>query len=255
MASEYLNNVRYVINEFIIPITQNNNIDQNNIKQMRQCITNFFTQYNGKTPDRVHDKMDSILQQELVLNNIYTSDSFNYGINLWKGDITELNVDVIVNAANAQGTGCYKVDHQCIDNVIYNKAGPRLREEMMARLNGQLIPTSGVVISKAYNLPANNIFHTVGPIVDKINKNHLIQLSNCYINCLNKVVDIKKHSIAFCCISTGVYKMPKDIAAQVAIRTIKQWIQTNKYSIKIIFCVYTEDDLQIYKKYLSLQFK
>lgn len=249
------NDIKYVINEFIIPLTQNNNIvDQSNIKQMRKCITNFFTQYNDKTPDRVQDKMDSILQQELVQNNVYTSDSFHYGINLWKGDITTLDIDIIVNAANSNGTGCYKIGHNCIDNIIHNKAGPRLREEMIAKLNGQLIPTSGVVISKAYNLPSKNIFHTVGPIVDKVTREQLIQLSNCYTNCLNKAMDIKQRSIAFCCISTGVYNMPKNIAAQVAIRTVKQWVKTHKYPIKIVFCVYTDDDLQIYKTYLNESF-
>ncbi len=173
-------------------------------------------------------------------------------IYLWKGDITTLKCGAIVNAANAGLTGCYQPCHNCIDNCIHTFAGVKLRlkcaEIMQAQ--GHEEPTGQAKITPAYNLPCDFVIYTVGPIVSgRLNSEHCRLLKSCYKSCLEIAVQNKISSIAFCCISTGVFGFPHNEAAEIAVGTVREFLKTNE--IKIIFNVFSEEDYEIYKRLLS----
>jgi O-acetyl-ADP-ribose deacetylase (regulator of RNase III) len=178
---------------------------------------------------------------------------------LWKGDITTLKVDAIVNAANSQMLGCFQPFHKCIDNAIHSIAGPRLREacyQLMLQ-QGHTAPTGQAKITPGYFLPAKYVLHTVGPIVAHRQPTPVQeqQLASCYTNCLEVAAangDIE--SIAFCCISTGVFGYPAELAAKVAIHTVHDWLATHPRSTvqKVIFNVFSDADYQIYQKELAV---
>lgn len=145
---------------------------------------------------------------------------------LWKGDISLLKVDAIVNAANSALLGCFFPLHECIDNVIHSNAGIQLRLECKKIIDGQKAPekTGLAKITSAYNLPSKYVIHTVGPIINgPLTEDDCRLLSSCYLSCL-KLADLHKlKSIAFCCISTGVYNFPNDIAANIAVDTVTEY--------------------------------
>lgn len=172
-------------------------------------------------------------------------------IYLWKGDITTLKCGAIVNAANSGMTGCYHPCHNCIDNCIHTFAGVRLRlkcAEIM-KAQGHEEPTGAAKITSAYNLPCDYVIHTVGPIVrGKLTAEHCRLLKSCYKSCLELAVQSGVKSIAFCCISTGVFGFPQDKAAEIAVQTVREFLKTN--DIEVIFNVFTEKDFDIYKRLL-----
>lgn len=173
------------------------------------------------------------------------------GLSLWKGDITALKVGAIVNAANSQGLGCFISEHRCIDNVIHRRAGPGLRRECRDVMRvKKKIDTSDLIITGSHMLPCDHILHTVGPIWDSsVGREEMNrQLAMCYVNCLNRCRDNGIGSIAFCCISTGLFGFPKNDAALVAVDTVKRWLKKNRSSIHVIFCVYSDGDHDLYKR-------
>ncbi|MBQ8161533.1 MAG: protein-ADP-ribose hydrolase [Clostridia bacterium] len=178
----------------------------------------------------------------------------NPHVYLWQGDITTLRVDAIVNAANSGMTGCYQPLHNCIDNVIGSKAGIRLRlrcNDIMCA-QGHEEPTGQAKITPGYNLPCKYILHTVGPIVDgPLTQEHERLLSSCYVSCLNLAAEQDIHSIAFCCISTGVFMFPNRRAAQIATETVMKWQKETAHTMDIVFCVYKDLDLEIYRELLG----
>jgi len=175
------------------------------------------------------------------------------GISIWQGDITRLKVDAIVNAANNQMLGCFVPGHYCIDNAIHTFAGVRLRlacHDLMQK-QGYLEPTGKVKVTSAYNLPSQYVFHTVGPIVHgRLMQKHKALLKLCYESCLEKAEEMGLKSIAFCCISTGVFRFPKDIAAQIAVETVQEFLLHSQIE-QVIFNVFKDEDLQIYEKLLK----
>ena len=173
------------------------------------------------------------------------------GIVLWKGDITRLKVDAIVNAANSDMLGCFSPLHNCIDNCIHSAAGIQLREECQSIMRGRKLATSKAVITKGYNLPASHVIHTVGPIIltGSPSDNQCNELADCYRNCLTLAEENQLTSIAFCCISTGVFRFPNELAAQIAVKTVREF---PKQSIKtVIFNVFIKKDYDIYKRLLG----
>lgn len=160
---------------------------------------------------------------------------------LWKGDITRLQVGAIVNAANSGMTGCYQPCHNCIDNCIHTYAGIELRNycnDIMQR-QGYAEPTGQAKITPAFNLPCDYVIHTVGPIVrGKLTVEHESLLMSCYGSCLRIAEENNLESIAFCCISTGVFMFPNEKAAELAIQTVKQYKDRTKSKIKVIFNVF-----------------
>ena len=174
------------------------------------------------------------------------------GIYLWQGDITTLKCDAIVNAANSGMTGCWQPCHSCIDNCIHTFAGVRLRYEcgLLMEKQGHEEPTGQAKLTKAYNLPCDYVIHTVGPIVQgQLNEEHCRLLESSYKICLDLAVQNGIDSIAFCCISTGVFGFPQKEAAEIAVRTVREYRQ--KHDIQVIFNVFKEDDYEIYKGLLG----
>ncbi|MCM1227446.1 MAG: protein-ADP-ribose hydrolase [Clostridium sp.] len=173
-------------------------------------------------------------------------------IYLWKGDITTLKCGAIVNAANRKMLGCWEPCHLCIDNCIHTFAGVRLRLECAEIMQKQGCdePTGQAKITSAYNLPCDYVIHTVGPIVHgKLTENHCKLLKSCYQSCLELAVQNNIDSIAFCCISTGVFGFPKKEAAEIAVYTVGEFLKN--HSIKVVFNVFGDDDHEIYKGLLG----
>ena len=174
------------------------------------------------------------------------------GSYLWQGDITTLKCDAIVNAANSQMLGCFKPCHGCIDNAIHTFAGIQLRRDCseIMQKQGHNEPTGQAKITPAYNLPCKCVIHTVGPIVSgRLTEDDCELLKSCYLSCLNEAVKNNLKSIAFCCISTGVFGFPQKEAAQIAVNTVKEY--QKKHEIEVIFNVFKDSDKQIYRELLS----
>ena len=175
-------------------------------------------------------------------------------LKIWRGDITTLACDAIVNAANSALLGCFRPDHPCIDNAIHAAAGPRLRDDCAAIMTLQKHPepTGVAKITRAYNLPCRYVLHTVGPIHrgDDTIMQESDELAKAYLSCLNlaeRMTTIK--TLAFCCISTGVFGFPAKRACKIAIKTVEQWLkkQPNHFEM-IIFNVFSIRDEMLYEK-------
>ena len=175
------------------------------------------------------------------------------GLYLWQGDITTLAVDAIVNAANSQMLGCFVPCHGCIDNAIHTYAGVQLRLECARLMDGQKEeePTGSAKITKAYNLPCRYVLHTVGPIIcGAVTQTDRELLASCYRTCLVLAAKTGLGSVAFCCISTGEFHFPNELAAEIAIQTVGEWQRQNPDKIKVIFNVFKDSDYAIYKRLL-----
>ncbi len=173
---------------------------------------------------------------------------------VWKGDITRLQVGAIVNAANSGMTGCYRPCHNCIDNCIHTYAGIQLRNYCndMMRKQGYEEPVGQAKITPAFNLPCDYVIHTVGPIVQGgLTEKHEELLKSCYRSCLELAEENGIESIAFCCISTGVFLFPNRRAAELAVQTVKQYKERTNTKIKVIFNVFKDKDEQIYEQLLG----
>ena len=171
---------------------------------------------------------------------------------LWQGDITRLDADAIVNAANSALLGCFRPGHNCIGNVIHSAAGLQLREECAAlmRAQGHEEPTGSAKITGGYNLPARHVLHTVGPIINgPLTDEDREKLASCYRACLALAEEKGLRSVAFCCISTGVFRFPKEEAARIAVAAVREALETSAIE-RVIFCVHGDENLRIYQKLL-----
>ena len=171
---------------------------------------------------------------------------------LWQGDITRLRADAIVDADNSALLGCFAPCHGCIDNAIHTYAGVQLRLECARLMAGQEEePTGRAKITKAYNLPCRYVLHTVGPIIcGAVTQADRELLASCYRTCLELAEASGLHSVAFCCISTGEFHFPNELAAKIAIQTVAEWQRQNPDKIKVIFNVFKDRDYEIYKRLL-----
>ena len=173
---------------------------------------------------------------------------------LWRGDITTFAADAIVNAANSQMLGCWVPGHHCIDNAIHTYAGVQLRLEC-ARLmaaQGHEEPTGEAKVTDAYNLPARRIVHTVGPIANGVpTALHRAQLASCYKSCLDAVAAEGLASIAFCCISTGIFGFPQREASGIAVRTVRAWLDEHASDMTVVFNVFGDTDEELYRAALG----
>ena len=200
---------------------------------------------------------DEYLQEQLRLKGITDFTALTPvapDIYLWQGDITTLKCDGIVNAANSQLLGCFCPNHGCIDNAIHTFAGVQLRRECaeIMKAQGYEEPTGQAKITKAYNLPCKYVLHTVGPIVcGELTKTHEEQLADCYRSCLALADKNGLQSLAFCCISTGEFHFPNEMAARIAVRTVEEYKRQTGSKIKVIFNVFKECDYEIYAKLLK----
>lgn len=226
---------------------------------------------NVRFPNEVSESFlkvqNALLQAELSEKNVVDAESLpavgaKYPctsvknvdrIVLWKGDMTCLKIDAIVNAANRQMLGCFVPCHGCIDNVIHSAAGVELRNEcatLMMR-QGHEEPAGKAKITKAYNLPSKYVLHTVGPIIGgEVTKEQISQLQSCYLNCMKLAEQRGIHSVAFCCIATGEFHFPNKLAAQIALSAIDQYLSGSELE-RVVINVFKEEDANIYKKLLS----
>lgn len=176
------------------------------------------------------------------------------GIYLWQGDITTLKCDAIVNAANSGMTGCYQPCHNCIDNCIHTYAGIQLRNACakIMEKQGYEEPTGRAKITPAFNLPCKYVLHTVGPIVQgHLTEEHEELLASCYRSCLELADENDVKSMAFCCISTGVFMFPNERAAEIAVQTVRDYRREKNSGIEVIFNVWKDVDYEIYRELLG----
>ena len=183
------------------------------------------------------------------------------GISLWQGDITRLAADAIVNAANSRMLGCFVPMHTCIDNCIHTFAGVQLRlachaqmEALRARYGADYEqPTAVPMLTPGCNLPANHVIHIVGPIVSRgLTPALEADLAACYRNALELCRENGLKTVAFCCISTGVFRFPNDRAARIAVDTVSRWREEHPGVLdRVIFNVFKDEDRRLYEKELS----
>lgn len=195
---------------------------------------------------------DEMLKEENRRKGIVSLPS-EMGIFLWQGDITRLQVDAIVNAANAYMEGCFIPGHHCIDNAIHTYAGVQLRGECHRIMSqqGHIEPVGNVKLTPAYNLPSSYILHTVGPMIQgEVTQQDEELLASCYRSCMMLAAEHHLQSIAFCCISTGVFHFPAYKAAQIAIQTVKECQKITGMK-QVIFNVFLDADREVYEELLG----
>ena len=199
---------------------------------------------------------DEYLRDELANKGITDIDELSPvqpGLYLWQGDITTLKCDAIVNAANSGLTGCYIPNHRCIDNAIHTYAGVELRRacaELIHR-QGHPEPTGRAKITPAFDLPCRYVLHTVGPIIEgRVTKRDEALLCSCYRSCLELAAENGLESVAFCCISTGEFHFPNERAAELSVRTVKEFLTQESSVRRVVFNVFKDIDRKIYAELL-----
>lgn len=197
---------------------------------------------------------EMVKQRVIVDCHALTPSDLDERIFLWQGDITRLKADAVVNAANSALLGCFIPCHSCIDNMIHSLAGVQLRlecNEIMRKQQGEE-PTGTAKITPGYNLPCRYILHTVGPVISgPLGRRDCELLAGCYRSCLELAAENHLESIAFCCISTGVFHFPREKAAEIAVETVCRFLEGNSSVKQVIFNVFTDKDKEIYKELLK----
>ena len=193
--------------------------------------------------DRLKNKrITSIDDIKPIKDNLY----------IWKGDITTLKIEAIVNAANSAMLGCFVPLHKCIDNAIHSASGTRLRLYCNDIMKGNLEKRGGCIITPAFNLPSKYILHTVGQIIkDEVSKNDEELLYKCYKSCLETAKNNNIKSIAFCSISTGKFRFPNELASSIAVKAVRDFLENTEYNIKIVFNVFKDLDYKLYNNILN----
>ena len=259
-----MNNLNYILQTLIRERPENGDIAIPSDTEMKRRLMRSLLNVRPPMPvsNEFLDAQDAELRAQrekkgvVKIEDIPCRESVDK-VRLWQGDITRLEVDAIVNAANSAILGCFIPLHRCIDNAIHSAAGVQLRlecHELMQR-QGESEATGTAKITKGYNLPAKHVIHTVGPIIcnDNVTKEAETQLEECYRSCLKLAHDNGLQSIAFCCISTGEFKFPNQQAAEIAVVTVREYLnQTVGTSINtVIFNVFKDHDFNIYDKLLQ----
>jgi len=213
-----------------------------------------------KLDDSVLAVQDEYLRERISENGIVTLSEIpmiRNGMSIWQGDITRLAVDAIVNAANSQMLGCFVPMHTCIDNCIHTFAGVQLRAECSRQMNQLRAkfgreyeqPTAVPMLTNAYNLPSKKIIHIVGPILQyELTPELENDLADCYRNTLDMCMENGLKSVAFCCISTGVFHFPNRRAAEIAVSTVDGWLSEHPGVMeRVIFNVFKDEDREYYE--------
>ncbi len=220
----------------------------------RQLVRRYMNERGAyPVPGEILSLQDGLLWTESVERGIVDAADIpeqRKGIALWEGDIIRLNADAIVNAANSSLLGCFSPGHNCIDNVIHSAAGMQLRADC-ARIiacMGEEERTGDAKITRAYNLPSRYVLHTVGPMIAHgVKESDRLQLRSSYMSCLELAVEMGLKSVAFCCISTGVFGFPHGEAAEIAVGAVLNWkMQNPEREMKIIFNTFQKEDTAIY---------
>lgn len=258
--TEYLIEELKAENEGYSPIAQP--VDETEKRRLLRSLMN--VRWPGEAKEEFLEIQDELLKEELrekgivelkdipVIEEEYSCSGIKNGdrISLWRGDITRIKADAIVNAANSQMLGCFVPCHGCIDNAIHSAAGIQLRNECahMMQEQGHEEETGKAKITSGYNLPAKHVIHTVGPIVGtSVTEKHKKELASCYKSCLKLAKQNGLKSIAFCCISTGEFHFPNKLAAEIAVETIDRYLSSSALE-RVVINVFKEEDLNIYRK-------
>ena len=267
LMKERLDNGGYITQALLDIVPDRTAIETDNASTTQLWLA-FRALVNMREPWRADTDLlaaqDELLQGMIEEAGIITVDEatpspLDPRLRLWKGDITTLAADAIVNAANSGMTGCWAPLHYCIDNAIHTFAGMQLRYEC-ARImieQGHEEPTGKAKITPAYNLPAKHVIHTVGPIANSaLNDKLREQLASSYRSCLEASVEAGDTSVAFCCISTGIFGFPAKDAARIAVDTTRAWLDDRESAGKeipiIVFNVFLDSDEDIYKRLLEI---
>ena len=251
----------YLIKELLLESPQYKNIEipskEEGQKQLLRSLMNI--QLPRPIGEEFLKVQDEYLREEVKRKGIISTDilpisSINSHLILWRGDITTLKIDAIVNAANSALRGCFVPCHSCVDNIIHSVSGIQLRldcDKLMTE-QGYEEPTGKAKITPAYNLPCRYVLHTVGPIVAGVlTKEHRRQLADCYRSCLELADKYNLKSIAFCCISTGEFHFPQKEAAKIAVETVLECLEENIQIERVVFNVFKQEDYNIYKRLLG----
>lgn len=218
---------------------------------------------NVRSPRPLHTRFltvqDELLAEERQEKGVVDIDSLpataaDPRLVLWQGDITRLAADAIVNAANSALLGCFCPCHGCIDNAIHSAAGLQLRDacNTIMERQGHPEPNGKAKLTKAYNLPAKHVLHTVGPIVQgRVTRRDRDELASCYRSCLELAAEHRLGSVAFCCISTGEFHFPNQEAAEIAVKTVTDFLRQDTSIRKVIFNVFKDIDKEIYRDLLG----
>lgn len=255
----------FLLKEFKSESDEYKNLESpKNVEGKRRILRSLM---NVRMPKKMVDDVvavqDDYLKQRSIDKGIVELSDIpviNNGISIWQGDITRLAVDAIVNAANSKMLGCFIPMHTCIDNCIHTFAGIQLREECNKQMNQLKIkngkdyeqPTAVPMLTDAYNLPSKKVIHIVGPVVhNRLTQKNEKDLADCYWNTLNMCLDHGLKSVAFCCISTGVFNFPNERAAMIAVQTVQRWLEEYTGQMeRVIFNVFKDEDKNIYEKLL-----
>ena len=260
-----MNRLDFLINYLIKEDPQYSEMEIPEIEQEKRDL--FRALRNVREPKPIGEVFlrlqDEELQAQLQEKGIVELDAVRqfsilnsqFSISLWQGDITRLRVDAIVNAANSQMLGCFHPLHKCIDNAIHSAVGVQLREEchQLMQQQGHLEPTGTAKITRAYNLPCKHVIHTVGPIIPNVIPTPMQkeQLASCYRSIMQLATENRLKSIAFCCISTGEFRFPNDLAAKIAVKTVRNFLAVHPESTikQVVFNVFKDVDMRIYENY------
>ena len=227
--------------------------------QRRLLRALFNTRHAAPASAEFLNVQDAYLKEETTRKGITDADELHYsadGIAVWRGDITTLRCDAIVNAANSQMLGCFCPNHGCIDNAIHTFAGVELRLycAQMMQQQGHSELTGTAKLTPSFNLPCKYVLHTVGPIVHgRVKTSDCAALRSCYQSCLDMADEAGLSSVAFCCISTGEFRFPNELAARIALDTVRAHKAVIDHKIRVIFNVFKQLDEGIYTSLLSEQ--
>ena len=232
-----------------------------NIRMPRRMDAGVIEVQNDYLKERIRENGIAALSDIPTIADKGSTHAFADHISIWQGDITRLAVDAIVNAANSQMLGCFVPMHTCIDNCIRTFAGIQLRAECNRQMNQLRAkygpdyeqPTAVPMLTDGYNLPAKKVIHIVGPIVDaRLTKALEQDLADCYKNTLDLCLENGLHSVAFCCISTGVFRFPNKRAAETAVQTVTEWLSEHPDAMeRAIFNVFKDEDKTYYETELQ----
>lgn len=227
-----------------------------NLREAKPISTKYLKIQDEYLQERLKNSQITNVENVKTIKELYSKPNVDNAdkICLWQGDITKLKIDAIVNVGNSQRLGCFQPLHNCIDNQIQTFAGVQMRiecDKYMKTIDYNL-STGDVFITNGYNLPTKYVIHTVGPIINfKVSNKDKILLKNCYINSLQLAKKKRLKTIAFPCISTGIFRFPKKLAVKCAFEAVNEFLINNNQTIdKIVFNVYGEEDFAIYDKFI-----
>ena len=247
---------KQLLSKIIAYLIKENNYDLEMPNSYEELKKIYKALVNMRIPNPIDENIllleDEYLSLELndkVITNVEDLKEIEPNIILWQGDITTLKCDVIVNAGNNEGLGCFNPSHICIDNIIHTNAGMRLRLECNNNLKGSKLHNGEILVCNAYNLPNKKVITTVGPqIYKEITKQDEIDLANCYKRPLIYAIENNYESIAFPSISTGLFAYPISRAKVIAYDSVKEILKQYITNIKVIFNVYSESDYNEYRE-------